>query len=183
MALAIANRYARALADVLGQPDSPLSLETALQQIESFRDLLIESSELKNVLTSPAVDSAKKRDIVRALGIRIGLAEPVRNFLFIVVNHKRIELLDTMIVALRTWLDEHLGIARVEVTSAVLMDATLQQSLTDSFGRVTGQQIRARFEENSGLLGGAVVRHGSTVYDGSLRAQLNTLDDVLAGNR
>jgi F-type H+-transporting ATPase subunit delta len=183
MALAIANRYARALADVLGRPDSPLPLETALQQIESFRDLLIESSDLKNALTSPAVDSAKKINVVRAVGVRIGLAEPVRNFLFLVVNHKRIGILDTIIVSLRAWLDENLGIARVEVTSAVPMDTALQQSLTDSFGRVTGQQVRARFKDDSGLLGGAVVRHGSTVYDGSLRAQLNALDDVLAGNR
>jgi len=183
MALAIANRYARALADVLGRPDSPLPLEAALEQIESFRDLMIESPEFKNVLTSPAVDSAKKRNVVRELCVRIGLAEPVRNFFFIVVNHKRIELLDTIIVSLRAWLDEHLGIARVEVTSAVPMDTALRQALADSFGRLTGQQVRARFKEDSGLLGGAVVRHGSTVYDGSLRAQLNALDDALAGNR
>lgn len=183
MALAIANRYVMALAEVLGRSDSPLQPETALQQLEDFRSLIDGSDELRNVLVSPAVDSAKKREIVRELGRRIGIAEPVRNFLYIVMNHKRVELLATMISVFRTLLDNRLGIARIEVTSAESMDATLRQSLLNSFGRVTGRQVRARFHEDPELLGGAVVRHGSTVYDGSLRTQLNALDQVLTGNR
>ena len=183
MSLAIANRYARALADVLGRPDSSLPPETALGQLETFRSLIEESDELRNVLVSPAVDSAKKREIVLELGKRIGIAEPVRNFLYIVINHKRIELLDTMITVFRAWLDEERGIARIEATSAESMDEALRKSLLNRFGRVTGRQVRARFHEDPELLGGAVVRHGSMVYDGSLRTQLNALDLVLAGNR
>lgn len=183
MALAIANRYVRALADVLGRPESPLPPETALGQLETFHSLIDGSNELRNVLLSPAVDSTKKREIVREVGRRIGIAEPVRNFLYIVINHKRVELLATMISMLRAWLDNQLGIARIEVTSAESIDATLRQSLLNSFGRVIGRQVRARFHEDPELLGGAVVRYGSTVYDGSLRTQLNALDRVLAGNR
>lgn len=183
MALAIATRYVRALADVLGRPDSPLTPETALGQLEAFRSLIDGSNELRNVLISPAVDSAKKRVIVRELGRRIGIDEPVRNFLYIVMNHKRVELLASMISVFRTWLDNQLGIARIEVTSAESMDATLRQSLQNSFGLVTGRRVRARFHEDPELLGGAVVRHGSTVYDGSLRTQLKALDRVLTGNR
>ncbi len=134
-------------------------------------------------MVSPAVDSAKKREIVLELGKRIGIAEPVRNFLYIVINHKRIELLDTMITVFRAWLDEERGIARIEVTSAESMDEALRKSLLNRFSRVTGRQVRARFHEDPELLGGSVVRHGSMVYDGSLRTQLNALDLVLAGNR
>jgi F-type H+-transporting ATPase subunit delta len=183
MALAIANRYARALADVLGRPISVLSPEDALAQLQSFENLLTESAELKNALLSPAVDSAKKRAIIRALGEPLGLSEPIRNFLYIVINHKRVELLDSMIASYRSWLDDSLGIARLEVTSAQRMDDALQKSLLDTFGRVTGLQVRAKFHEDPELLGGAVVRHGSTLYDGSLRAQLNALDHALAGGR
>lgn len=183
MALAIANRYARALSDVLGQPGSALSPEDALGQLQSFRELLTESAELKNALLSPAVDSAKKRNLVRVLGERIGLSEPIRNFLYIVINHKRVDLLDSMIASYRSWLDDRMSIARLDVTSAQRMDDGLQKSLLDTFGRVTGLQVRAKFHENPDLLGGAVVRHGSTLYDGSLRAQLNALDHTLAGDR
>jgi F-type H+-transporting ATPase subunit delta len=183
MALAIANRYARALADVLGRPDSPVPPERALEQIESFRELLIESAELKNALLSPAVDTAKKRALVRILGERIGLSEPVRNFFYIVINHKRVGLLDDIIASFRSWLDDRGGIARLDVTSAQALDDGLQRSLVDRFSGVTGRTVRAKFHEDPELLGGAVVRHGSTVYDGSLRAQLNALDHALAGDR
>lgn len=183
MALAIANRYVRALAEVLGRPGSSLQPETALEQLEAFRSLIDGSDELGNVLVSPAVDSSRKREIVRELGRRMGSAEPVLNFLYIVIDHKRVALLDTMISVFRAWLDDEMGIARIEVTSAESMDTTLQQSLLNRFGRVTGRRVRARFHEDPELIGGAVVRHGSTVYDGSLRRQLNALDLVLAGNR
>jgi F-type H+-transporting ATPase subunit delta len=88
-----------------------------------------------------------------------------------------------MIASYRSWLDDSLGIARLDVTSAQRMDDALQKSLLDTFGRVTGLQVRAKFHEDPELLGGAVVRHGSTLYDGSLRAQLNALDHALAGGR
>ncbi len=183
MTPAIANRYARALADVLGRPDSPLPPEQALEQIESFRELLTESAELKNVLLSPAVDTAQKRELVKVLGERIGLAEPIRNFLYIVINHKRVGLLDDIVAAYRSWLDDRVGIARLDVTSAQALDDDLQRLLLDRFSGVTGRTVRAEFHEDPELLGGAVVRHGWTVYDGSLRAQLNALDHALAGDR
>lgn len=183
MALAIANRYARALSDVLGQANSVLSPEDALEQLRSFRGLLTESAGLRNALLSPAVDAAKKRALVGVLGERIGLSEPIINFLYIVIDHKRVELLDSMIASYRSWLDDSMGIARLDVTSAQRMDDSLQKALLDTFGRVTGLQVRAQFHEDPELLGGAVVRHGSTLYDGSLRAQLHALDQVLAGNR
>ena len=171
------------MANVLGHPDSSLPPERALEQLQSFQELLTESAELKNVLLSPAVDAANKRAIIKTLGERIGLSAPVRNFLYIVIDHKRIGLLDTMIASYGSWLDERLGIARLDVTSAQSMDEGLRKSLLDTFGRVTGLQVRAQFHDDPELLGGAVVRHESTVYDGSLRAQLKALHQALAGDR
>lgn len=181
MSLAIANRYASALADVLSEPGSPVSPEGALEQLESFRRLLDSSAELLNALTSPAVEPAKKRTLVQRLGEGIGLSTPVRNFLFVVIDHRRLRVLDEIIAAFRSWLDEKLGIARIEVTSARPIDESLQAAVLEKFARVTGRRIEAGFEVDEDLLGGAVVRHGSTVYDGSIRAQLRSLDRSIAG--
>ncbi len=183
MALAVANRYTQALLDVVSRPGSPTNAQETARQLETFRDVLGESAELLGVLTSPSVEPAKKRRLIAGLSERLGLAKPVTNFFYVVIDHRRLGLLDEMIEAYRGLLDEQAGIARVEVSSARPMDAPARNALVDRFGRVTGKRVVATFDVDEDLLGGAVVRHESTVYDGSLRAQLKSLDRALTGDR
>ena len=179
MALAVANRYTQALLDVVSRPSSPLSPEQAIGQLEVFRDVLAQSVELRGVLTSPNVEPAKKRCLVASLSERLGLAQPVRNFLYVVIDHRRLRLFDEMIEAYRALLDERAGIARVGVRSAHPMEEPLRNALVERFSRLIGKQVVATFDVDAGLLGGAVVRNESTVYDGSLKAQLKYLDRAL----
>jgi F-type H+-transporting ATPase subunit delta len=179
MPLAIANRYAQALGEVVSQAGSPVGPEAVLQQLGAFQQLLAESAELNTVLISPAVAPAKKRALVASLGERLGLPVPVRNFLFVVIDHRRMELLPEIIKALRDWLDQKLGIARLDVRAARALDQAQQSSVEQAFERLTGKQVRAIFGVDPDLLGGAMVRHGSVVYDGSLRAQLQALKQAL----
>jgi F-type H+-transporting ATPase subunit delta len=179
MPLAIANRYAQALGEVVSQPGSLVGPEAALQQLEAFQQLLAESADLNTVLASPAVAPAKKRALVARLGERLGLPVPVRNFLFVVIDHRRMEVLPEIIRALRGWLDQKLGIARLDVLGARALDLAQQASVEQAFERLTGKQVRANYGVDPELLGGAVVRHGSVLYDGSLRAQLQALKQAL----
>ena len=110
----------------------------------------------------------------------MGLSIPVRNFLYVVIDHRRVRLLATMVDSLRSWLDATLGIARLSVVSAAPMNESLRGSVIQKFNLVTGKRVQARFEVDPSLLGGTVVRHGSMLYDGSLRAQLKALDRTLA---
>lgn len=179
MPLAIANRYASALGDVVSKTGSPVSPADAMAQLQAFHQLGEESRELTNVLASPAVAPGKKRQLVRTLGERLGVSVPVRNFLYVLIDHRRIGLLGEMIEAYRSWLDDRLGIARLQVTSARPVDASQEASLQGTFSRVTGKLVRSRFQADPDLVGGLVVRHGSLVYDGSLRAQLRSLRRAL----
>ena len=181
MALAIANRYASALAGVVSQDGAAAGPEEAMEQLELFQRMLGGSPDLENALTSPAVEAAKKRRLIAALSERTGLAVPVRNFLYVVIDHRRLPLLSEMIAAFRSWLDERAGIVRINVTAARELDERLRDSVVEKFRRVTGKQIYATFGVGGDLLGGAIVRHGSTVFDGSLRAQLKALDRSIAG--
>ena len=183
MALAVTNRYTQALLDVVNRPESSVGTEDAARQLETFRDVLGESAELLGVLTSPSVEPAKKRRLIGSLTERLGLAQPVRNFLYVVIDHRRLGLLDEMIRAYRGLLDEQAGIARVEVSSARPLDEAVRDAVLDRFGRLTGKRVVATFDVDEDLLGGAVVRHKSTVYDGSLRARLKSLDRALTGDR
>ena len=181
MALAIANRYASALAEVVTQPGSAVSAEAALGQLSDFQDLLTTSEELRNILNSPAVTSADKRALTARCAERLELAVTVRNFLYVVIDHRRMPLLGEMIEAFREWIDERAGVARITVTSARPMEEEQRTALVSKFSRLTGKSVSAEFAVASGLLGGATVRFGSTVFDGSLRAQLNNLDRALSG--
>jgi F-type H+-transporting ATPase subunit delta len=174
---AVADRYADALADVA------LSQENADQvrnELASFVGLLRESPELRAVLESPAVSRANKRAAVEALVARMGASRTLRNFLLVVVDRRRTALLPEMQRALDARLDERMGITRAEVTSARGLDEAARAQLRSALERLTGGQVEARYEIDPALIAGAVVRVHSTIYDGSVRTQLERLRARLA---
>lgn len=181
MPAAIANRYASALADVITKHDSEVAPADGLEQLRSISRVLEQSSELRNVLLSPAVKPARKRTLIRALAARLEVSRPLVNFLMVVNDHRRIAMLDEMAVALAELLDEKAGVARIKISTARPADEAQRQQLVEKFSKVTGRQVRAEFDVDEGLLGGAAVRHGSTIFDGSLRAQLRAMDRRIRG--
>lgn len=175
MSLAVANRYARALVDVVAAPGSGVEPRQTIIQLHSFEDLLGSSAELRNVLQSPAVPMGRKRAVVTRLCGVLGIAPLVRNFLCVVVDHRRLSLLAAMREALETLLDQRLGLVRARVASAAQLGGEQQAALVGLLTRLTGKQVRCEFRVNPELVGGAAVTIGSTVYDGSVRGQLTAL--------
>jgi F-type H+-transporting ATPase subunit delta len=109
----------------------------------------------------------------------MGLNEAIRNFIYVVVDHGRIHLLHEIIPAFRAELNERLGVADAEVTSAHPLNDADKRQLLAVLEKRTGKKIEARFSEDPALVGGAVVRVGSTIYDGSVRERLNRLREQL----
>jgi F-type H+-transporting ATPase subunit delta len=180
MSLAIANRYARALADVVLAPGSGLDPATALAQIREFADLLAQSSELRNALLTPAVAAARKQAVVARLGEQIGFHSIVRNFLMVVINHRRVAQFASMAQAFETVLDERQGRVRALVSSSSELGQAERDSLAAELRALTGKEVRCEFSADPSLVGGVSVRIGSTIYDGSVRGQLNALRGRLA---
>jgi F-type H+-transporting ATPase subunit delta len=180
MPLAVAKRYAQALGEVVTKPASGVEPEAVLGHLEGFHGLLEGHAELKGILLSPAVAPAKKHAIVKHLGERLGYPKALCNFLYVVIDHRRLNILDELIEAFRGWLDDHLGIARIEVLSALPVPQEQRAELVATFNQVTGRQVRAQFREDPAVLAGLVVKYGSRIYDGSLAAQLRALDRAIA---
>jgi F-type H+-transporting ATPase subunit delta len=180
MPLAVAKRYAQALGEVVTKPGVGYQPEALLEQLEDFRNLVEQHSELKNILLSPAVSPAKKRAIVAEVSSRLAFPEPLRNFLYVVLDHRRLGILDELIEAFREWLDNVLGIARIEVLSALPVSEQQQARVVVTFSKLTGREVRAEFRQDPTVLGGLVVKYGSRLYDGSLQAQLRALDRAIA---
>ena len=177
---AIAARYARALADVVTRPGAPETPEAVERQLRDFQALIAESPELRIVLASPAVSGPRKRALLEKLGARIGLSQVGRNFLFVLVDHRRIALLGSILDATRALVDERLGLVEARVTAAAPLADAERAALEAALGRLTGLQVRANYAVDPALIGGAVTRIGSTIYDGSLREQLRLLRERLS---
>jgi F-type H+-transporting ATPase subunit delta len=175
MSLAVASRYARALVDVATAQDAAVDPRQVAEQLNAFDATLRSSGDLRNILLSPAVAPARKRAVVGRLGETLGMARLVRNFLFVVIDHRRIEMLDEIRAAFETALDERMGVVRADVASAAPMTDAEEQAIAAQLARLSGKRVRPEFAVDGNLIGGVTARIGSTIYDGSVRGQLQAL--------
>ncbi len=179
MSGAVARRYAAAMADVALQNSGAQRVRA---DFGNFVTAFYSATDLRNFLESPAVDIEVKENVIRTLAARMQLDPNVTNFIHLIVVHGRTELLREINKALREELNARMGIAQADVTSARVLSEAERRELTAALERRTGKKIEAHFGEDNSLLGGAVVRVGSTVYDGSLREKLNRLREQLEHN-
>ena len=175
MSLAVANRYARALADAVMAPGSGLDPQAAIASLADFSASLASSPELRTILTSPAVQVGKKRAVVGKLCDSMGSHRLIRNFLSVVIDHRRIGSIPQIAAAFEVAVDERLGRVRAGVSSAAPLTGESEETLRTELARMTGKQVRCEFEVKPELIGGVSVRIGSTIYDGSARGQLDAL--------
>jgi F-type H+-transporting ATPase subunit delta len=173
---AVATRYAHALADVVTASDSPLRAEDAVAQLKAFDAVLQSSSALHNALTTPAVPVGRKRAVISRISDFLELAQITRNFLYVLVDHRRIASLTEIIHSFELAVEERMGFARAEVSSASELSADQKTELRTQLERISGKRLRARYTVDGALIGGVVARIGSTVYDGSVRGQLASLE-------
>ena len=177
---ALSQRYAHALADAVLDPKSSLPGPQAATDLRTFETLVKGSPELRHVLLSPAIPAAKKRAVIGRISDSLPLSRLVRNFLYVLVDRRRTELLGQIAEAFDGVLDERLGFVRANVTSAAPLNETQRRDIEQTLSRVTGKKVRCTFSVDPELIGGVVARIGSTVYDGSVRTQLQTLSERLA---
>jgi len=172
----VAQRYAAALVDVALEQKNADSIKSGLA---AFIGVYSTSSDLRILIESPAVNRELKQKVLSKLASRMGLDPAVRNFTYLIVDHRRTHMLREIQGAFEEELNGRLGIADVDVTSARELTASERQELIVVLERRTGKQIQARFSKDESLVGGAVVRIGSTIYDGSVREQLSRLRERL----
>jgi F-type H+-transporting ATPase subunit delta len=150
--------------------------QDAVAELRAFSGALQSSPELHNALVTPAVPIARKRAVVKRIADALQLSRITHNFLLVLVDHRRIAGVAGIVDAFETVMDERLGFARAEVTSAAELSDPQRGAVAAQLERLTGKRIRARYAVDAGLIGGVVARIGSTVYDGSVRERLHNLE-------
>jgi len=171
-------QYANALADIaLAQGAAGL----ALKQLADFGNAYAESAELRNFLASPAVDRNAKHAVIEKLLARLGASKIIRNFLLVLVDHNRTQILPETVEAFQEVVRQRQGIEEAEIFTATELSAAQKAEFAFTLERMTGKRVEPKYSLEPELLGGAVVRIGDAVYDGSLRQRLNAMRARLAG--
>jgi F-type H+-transporting ATPase subunit delta len=174
---ALAERYASALADVALARGAA---EAVKDELAAFTAVFEESADLRNFLASPAVARVSKQAVIEKLAARTGASQMVRNFLFVMADHRRTQELPQILQAFEEELRARQGVAEARVTSVGELTPAEKEELQHALERLTGKKIEARYHVDPALVGGARVQIGTTVYDGSVREQLNRMRERLA---
>ena len=174
----VASIYARAFADVILK--AKLDAQRATGEVRRIASLLAESSDLRRVWENPAIPAVQKRRLLDAIADRDGIEKPVRNLIAVLIDHRRVQYLDAVIQQLEKELDARLGFAEAQITSAREFGDPEKRALEGQVAKLTGKKVRARFGQDASLLGGVVVRIGSTIYDGSVRGQLEKIREAIS---
>jgi len=176
MSLVLARRYARALAEVIfAEKPQRARVVQVKQEIAEFATLLRAHATLGSVLANPAVALAQKLALLDALCRRLKLSPSVRNFFAVLIEHRRLALLERIVQSFEAEIYRRLGTVPVQVTTAVRLNPRQKQELEARLRRLTATEVELHFYLKPDILSGGVARLGSTIYDGSLRAQLHRL--------
>jgi F-type H+-transporting ATPase subunit delta len=174
-----APRYAHAFAQVTEA--AGLDAAATRQQLSDFAETLAGSSELREILMDPSIETVEKVKVLDAMAARMEMSPQVRNFIAVILDHHRLAELDEMLAKYAELVDENSGAAEATITTAHVLNAEDRASLEAQVAKLAGARVRASYVEDATLLGGAVVQIGSTVYDGSVRAQLQQLKQRMVG--
>jgi F-type H+-transporting ATPase subunit delta len=174
----VASTYARAFADVV--LSAHLDADRSIAELRSVAKLLGESAELRRVWENPAIPADQKRRVLGVIAQRDEISKQVRNLIAVLIDHRRVRSLEPIIRQLVKELDARLGFAEAEITSSRVLGDPEKRELEAQVGKLTGKKVRANYAQDASLLGGAVVRLGSTVYDGSVKGQLERLKEAIS---
>jgi F-type H+-transporting ATPase subunit delta len=174
----VASTYARAFADVV--LSGRLNADQSIAELRTIASLLAESSDLRRVWENPAIPAEQKRRVLDVIVERDGISKPVRNLVAVLIDHRRVHFLDPIIRQLEKELDSRMGFAEAKITSARALGDAEKSEFEGQVAKLTGKKVRAQYELDASLLGGAVVRIGSTIYDGSVKGQLERIREAIS---
>jgi F-type H+-transporting ATPase subunit delta len=173
----VVGTYARAFADVV--MSSKADPARMLAELHSMEAVFAESADLRRVLENPSIPAPQKNAVIDAVTQKMSVSRPVRNFIAVITDHRRLSLFSEIVKQVERELNDRLGFAEAQVTSARVLNDPEKQLLEAEIAKLTGKKVRARYQQDKSLLGGAVVQVGSTIYDGSVNGQLERIREQL----
>lgn len=172
----IARRYSSALADVViksGETDMVKS------ELRSWEMLFTANVQLAEVFSNPAVPYANKKGILDQIIAKVRSGQTTGNFLRVLLQNNRLVDLNAIIKRFEAELEERSGNAVAKVTAARELTDGEKAELIASLARSTGKNVKPEYIVDQNIIGGIITQIGSTIYDGSVRTQLENLREEL----
>ena len=169
----VTSTYARAFADVVSA--KRLDAAKVIRELNSLVAIWQDHAELRHVWENPAIEAVQKRRLLDAMVAQQKISPPVRNFVAVLIDHRRIALLPQIVRNFELEINQRLGFAEAEITSARDLSDREKRALEAQLQKLLGKKIKAQYARDRTILGGVVVKVGSTIYDGSVLGQLHKL--------
>jgi len=174
----VARRYATALADVVTARGEAQEVRGELRD---WAEMMQSNEQLLEVFRNPTIPYEQKRKVLSTLIARARVRPTTANFLQVLLQNQRLADLNEVNNRFAQILDERSGVVSAEVTTARPVSQPAQDALRAKLAAMTGQNVRLSFTTDEDLIGGIVTRIGSTIYDGSVRNQLQQVRERMAG--
>jgi F-type H+-transporting ATPase subunit delta len=168
----LSRRYAKALLS-LGVESQ--TYDAIGKEIDRMATTITSSDELRAALGNPSFSGEKRRGVVEDLIKRLALSKPVRSFVLLLLDKGRLDKLPDIARAYQGLVDEHANRVRATVTSAKALDPATADRIKKTLEKQTGKTVVLEQKTDPSLLGGMTTQLGDTVYDGSVRTQLEQL--------
>ncbi len=175
-AQAIARRYSSALADVVTKSGETVTVQNELNQFEA---MMTSSPDLTEVFKNPAIPYEQKSKVLESL---LGKTKPnnsTANFLRILLKNYRLADLSEINKKFAVVLDERAGLVSADVTTAKTLSPDEQKNLQVKLEKVTGKKVNLSYSIDESIIGGVITKIGSTIYDGSVKTQLQQLKEKM----
>ena len=175
---AVARRYAVALADVVSTTGEAQEVR---KELAAWDEMVSSNPQLLDLFRHPTISYEQKRGVLEELVRRTRPRPTTGNFLKVLLQNHRLAELREINTQFAQELDRRAGVVRAQVTTARPLPPEAQEALRARLGQMTGSDVRLQFEVDDELIGGVVTRIGSTLYDGSVRGQLQQMKQRMVG--
>jgi F-type H+-transporting ATPase subunit delta len=176
----ISKRYAHAFFGIAAEEKK---LEEYYNELVAFSSIVSNDRSLRVFLANPVFEQSIKKNVVEKIIGKLQLSAMTINFLKLLVDKKRIDVLPDITICYRQMMDEALKKVRVSLKTAFPLSDGMQTYISTSLEKLTGRQVEMTVEKDPALLGGIVIGVGDTLYDGSIKNQLNNMRNLLGEAR
>jgi len=172
----IAERYAQGLNQSIA---NDTDVEPTARALHDLGALFETSHDFRSVLANPAIDRDKRREVLDAVMQAEAMPGPVARLAQVLLRRGRITMLADVAQVFSMLADARLERVQATVTTALALDEGQAGRLGSALERYSGKAVRLKRDVDPEILGGVLVRIGSTVVDGSVRTRLERLRDAL----
>jgi F-type H+-transporting ATPase subunit delta len=176
----ISKRYARAFFEIA---EKDKNLEKYYTELNKFSSIIAQNKALEDFLFNPIFEQENKKKVLEKIISKFQFSGMTVNFLKLLVDKKRLDSLADIVACYRQLMDEALKKVRINLKTAFPLSRKLQDYINSNMEKITGRKVEITMETDPGLLGGIVIGVGDTLYDGSVKNQLNNMRNLLGEAR